>query len=115
MRVLLVDDNICTQVAVGEFLKLLFKFEVVRAMNGQEALDKIAVEGSFDCIILDERMPVMDGMTFLQKYDGSIPIIYSSAYSEPPFRPVAAIYPKPYDSRLIGDEIVRICGEERAS
>jgi CheY-like chemotaxis protein len=110
MKILLVDDDNAI-ISVVESLKILHKCQAVRAVNGQDALDKLAKE-DFDCILLDERMPVMDGETFLLTYTGTTPIIYSSAYGErSPARPVAAIIPKPYDAGFVASEARRICGE----
>ncbi len=108
MRILYIEDEEYNQIVVRESLKLHFGMEVVSAYNGQEGLDKLNSGEKFDCIILDVRMPVMDGDTFLEKYTGPIPIIYASAYKKDPPRSVAAIMPKPFSSREIGAEILRI-------
>ena len=42
-------------------------YEVVEAVNGQEALDAIARHGSFDLILSDIQMPVMDGIELVKK------------------------------------------------
>jgi CheY-like chemotaxis protein len=112
MKILFIEDDICTQVAVSEYLKFLYKMDIVKARHGQEGLDKLATGEHFDCIILDERMPVMSGEEFLQAYEGSVPIVYSTAFSDrDPVRPVAAIIPKPYEARKLGEAVMRICGK----
>lgn len=61
-RVLLVDDN---DISLEVSEKLLFNkgIEVVKAHNGKEALDIFISEGgSFDLILMDILMPVMDGL-----------------------------------------------------
>ena len=40
--------------------------EFYSALNGQEALEKIQAT-VFDLILLDQQMPVMDGLTFLKE------------------------------------------------
>ena len=110
MKILLVDDDTFI-ISVVECLKILHKCQVVRVFNGQQALDRLATGEHFDCIMLDERMPVMTGEEFLLKYDGKVPIIYTTAYSDrTPIRPVAAIVLKPYDAGDIAEEARRICG-----
>jgi CheY-like chemotaxis protein len=44
-------------------------FSVKSAENGADALDLISKEGDPGIIFLDLRMPVMDGIEFLKKYD----------------------------------------------
>ncbi|KAL5338215.1 hypothetical protein BJX70DRAFT_388757 [Aspergillus crustosus] len=58
-RVLLVEDNIINQRVLCRKLKGS-GFEVTAASNGQEALDTWD-HGKFDCILMDQEMPVMDG------------------------------------------------------
>ncbi|KAL5049343.1 hypothetical protein BDW71DRAFT_217485 [Aspergillus fruticulosus] len=79
-RVLFVEDNIINQKVVSRKLKVS-GFEVTTANNGQEALD-LWDRDKFDCILMDQEMPVMDGNTAtreiraLEKQKGShIPII----------------------------------------
>jgi two-component system cell cycle sensor histidine kinase/response regulator CckA len=43
--------------------------DVSSAFNGQEALDLIEEHGDPRIMFLDLRMPVMDGIQFLEKYD----------------------------------------------
>lgn len=46
-------------------------YEVAQADNGQAALAVIAERGDPDIILLDLRMPVLDGIGFLEQYDAS--------------------------------------------
>ena len=58
-------------------------YQIVLARNGMEALEKV-LEAAPDLIVLDIRMPVMDGLEALGKIIGkerNIPIIIHSAYS----------------------------------
>ncbi len=58
-RVLLVDDNAVNRQVVKLFLAP-HGCIITEGANGQEALDKLA-EQSFDILLLDVHMPVMDG------------------------------------------------------
>jgi len=58
-------------------------YQIMLARNGREALEKVS-ETTPDLIVLDIRMPVMDGLEALGKIIGkerNIPVIIHSAYS----------------------------------
>lgn len=64
--ILIVEDDL----ALNEAYSLLLTqagYEVRTAFNGQEALD-ILQDWTPGLIFLDLRMPVMDGLTFLQRF-----------------------------------------------
>jgi two-component system, sensor histidine kinase and response regulator len=60
-RVLLVEDNPVNQRVAHRLLQRLAA-EVTIANNGAEALERLA-EASFDAVLMDCQMPVMDGFT----------------------------------------------------
>lgn len=63
-KILVVDD----EADIRNLLRLILEeggFEVQMASNGKEGLEKVESE-SFDVIITDIRMPIMDGITFLK-------------------------------------------------
>ncbi len=65
MKILVVEDEIdLNNVIVKHFKK--DGYSVDSAFNGEEAMDFTAV-AHYDLIVLDIMMPVMDGLTFLQK------------------------------------------------
>lgn len=79
--ILIVDDEEDIRFTLSELLKK-DGYEVETASNGQEALEKIS-ETNFDAIFLDIRMPVMDGLTTLEKIkekNQDVPVIMISAY-----------------------------------
>ncbi|WP_448681566.1 response regulator [Pseudomonas nicosulfuronedens] len=59
-RMLLVEDNELNQELAMELLGDA-GIELVLACNGQEALDRLAVDPRFDCVLMDCQMPVLDG------------------------------------------------------
>jgi signal transduction histidine kinase/CheY-like chemotaxis protein len=65
LRILFVEDNIINQRVLSRKLKIA-GFEVTTANNGQEALDAWKRE-SFDCILMDQEMPVMDGISAVRE------------------------------------------------
>jgi len=69
-KVLIVDDDNDTREALADALATA-GFLVHQACNGQEALDFIGCNGEPDVILLDLRMPGMDGSEFLERTRGS--------------------------------------------
>ena len=66
VRVLVVDDD----PDIGEFVSLALSdqgYDVETARNGADALERIG-EHPPDLILLDMRMPVMDGWEFARRY-----------------------------------------------
>jgi two-component system, sensor histidine kinase and response regulator len=61
-RMLLVEDNEMNQELAVALLRQA-GVDVVIAGNGQEALDTLARDSQFDCVLMDCQMPVMDGYT----------------------------------------------------
>ena len=82
-RVLLVDDNAVNRQVVKLFLTQLAP-QIVEAVNGQEAFDCLAKQ-SFDIVLLDVHMPVMDGKEAIKRIRASgkpwsnIPVIALTA------------------------------------
>jgi CheY-like chemotaxis protein len=82
--ILLIDDDIITQETVSLILAG-DGFRVAAARNGADALDRLR-QGALrpDLILLDLKMPVMDGCAFCQKLQqeaalSGIPLILLSA------------------------------------
>ncbi len=64
MKILIVEDN-QVNLSIAEFIVEEEKATVDTAVNGKEAVDKFAASevGSYDLILMDMMMPVMDGLT----------------------------------------------------
>ena len=60
LRVLIAEDNKVNQLVIKKLLKKV-GIEPTLAINGQEALDLLDAQ-DFDLILMDVRMPVMDGL-----------------------------------------------------
>ena len=60
LKILLVEDNLLNQRVVTFSLKK-YQHDVVIANNGVEAIEKFSSD-SFDVILMDIMMPVMDGL-----------------------------------------------------
>jgi two-component system, NtrC family, response regulator HydG len=66
IRVLLVDDE---EKLVNNMARILNTrgFEVTRAYNGYQAVDAVKYGGGFDVVVLDVKMPGMDGVETLRE------------------------------------------------
>ena len=75
-HVLIVDDEFISELIIKRYLDLQGSFQYTSMTNGKEALDFIQEcqkNNSFpDYILLDLRMPVMDGFEFLDKCSGTV-------------------------------------------
>lgn len=83
MKVLIVDDEKGIREVIKEYC-LFEKFDVVEAVDGIDAINKIKQNKDIDIIVLDIMMPKMDGYTVLKeiKKEYDIPVIMLSARSE---------------------------------
>ena len=63
---LVVDDSATMRQLIGFALRRVPGLDLVEAQNGLEAL-RLLDERSFDLILLDINMPVMNGLEFLQR------------------------------------------------
>ncbi len=64
-HVLVVEDNRVNQMVAGLLLQRL-GYQVSMANNGQEALDLLE-HNSYDLVLMDVQMPILDGLTATQK------------------------------------------------
>ena len=115
-RVFLVDDDDALLEALGSLLESE-GYEVETARNGREALEKLATTAPPGVILLDLKMPVMDGWQFLAARSAesvavSVSVVLLSGLSFIPNAPgVADFLSKPIDpSRLLAC-VRRFCGE----
>ena len=58
-RILVAEDNDSNFILMSYILKKDYQYE--RAKNGQEAVDMIEA-GGFDIVLMDVKMPLMDGL-----------------------------------------------------
>lgn len=82
-RVLVVDDEAAIRRALRDILEFE-KYDVVEATNGTECLVKLK-QGKFDVIVLDIKMPQMDGMDALDRIgilSPETPVIMISGHAD---------------------------------
>lgn len=125
-RILLVEDHPLNTVVAKRLLENQ-KMEVVSVENGKMALDLFAESeaGTFDAILMDVRMPVMDGITAtqeiraLEREDAQrIPIIAmtANAFDEDKKHTydagMNAHLAKPIEPKVLYDTLVRLLAEQ---
>lgn len=122
--VFIVDDDEMIRECVMELLNIE-GYDVASAIHGKDALDKLKDLKSDNlpgCIILDLKMPVMDGQTFLRKIHndypdslGKIPVIVASANGNlgtiPELKDAAEWWDKPIELEDIFRVAHKYCGE----
>lgn len=85
VRILVVEDNHVNQKVVTAVLRKR-GFSIELANDGQEALQKLETSGSFDLVLMDVQMPVLDGLeaTRLIRKEArwnSLPIVAMTAHA----------------------------------
>lgn len=69
-KILIAEDNDSNYILMTYILKKYYQFE--RAKNGQEAV-KMAEKGEYDIVLMDIKMPVMDGLEATKAIKESLP------------------------------------------
>lgn len=83
MKILLLEDDYLYKISIKEFLEGL-NFEVDDFDNGDEALNAI-YENRYDLLLLDIRVPGMDGFTLIEKIkeeDINTPVIILTSLTD---------------------------------
>jgi DNA-binding NtrC family response regulator len=73
-KVLLVDDEVPFVEALSKRLDKR-GVAVIPAFSGQEALNKLAGDSSIDSVVLDVKMPGMDGIDTLKAIKAAYPLV----------------------------------------
>ena len=86
MRILIVEDDIHIRAILCLTLRQLGQHEVEESRHGEEALEILSKDASFDLILMDGMMPRKDGIQTLYEYlqmplDHHAPVIFLSAKS----------------------------------
>ena len=112
-KILIAEDIDSNFKLVSYFLKDT-NAEVVRAVNGKEAVDKCLHHGDFDLVLMDIKMPEMDGFTATKKIIESfpdLPIIAQTAYIDDrelaEESGCAGFLAKPFDRKTLLNTIIR--------
>src|SRR5436190_13333263 len=117
--VLLVDDDAAVRRSIARFLEFE-GFVVVEAGNGLEALAYLRTGAGASVIVLDLRMPVMDGWAFRreQRLDPlleHIPVVILSGADADRFPELGAAeaFEKPVRMAQVADAVRRLSATDR--
>jgi signal transduction histidine kinase/CheY-like chemotaxis protein len=81
-KILVVEDESSNYIYIKKILPQ--KAVVYWAKNGCEALNEVSSGAKFDLILMDIKMPEMDGYTAVEeirKIDATVPILFQTAYA----------------------------------
>jgi signal transduction histidine kinase/CheY-like chemotaxis protein len=80
---LIAEDEIFNFELIEQMLKG-YNLELLHATNGKEAVDVCTSRGNIDIILMDIKMPIMDGFeaaTEIRKLNSAVPIIAQTAFT----------------------------------
>ena len=116
-KILIAEDNDSNFILMTYIVKKFYQFD--RAQNGQEAVDMVE-KGNYDLILMDIKMPVMDGMEAtkqIKEKHPDLPIIALTANAFDSDRQLAfeagcdEFLPKPISSDVCLKTISKFLGE----
>jgi CheY-like chemotaxis protein len=83
-RVLVVEDEANIRFLIVTLLRQL-DFDVIEAMNGEDALDLLAQQPPFDVVVTDLQLPRVDGLQLIEIVKREFPhvkVVVVSAYQD---------------------------------
>jgi signal transduction histidine kinase/CheY-like chemotaxis protein len=105
-RVILVAEDVESNYKLIKYFLSDSNTEVLHAFNGKEAVEKFFSSGNIDLILMDIKMPVMDGYTavkLIREKNISVPIIAQTAYADDRDRALesgcSGFISKPFDKK----------------
>lgn len=116
-RILIAEDNDSNFILMTYILKKYYQFD--RAKNGQEAIDMVE-KGNYDLVLMDIKMPVMDGLEAtkqIKEKHPDLPVIALTANAFDSDRQLAIeagcdeFLPKPISSDVCIKTISKFIGE----
>jgi PAS domain S-box-containing protein len=82
---ILVAEDIDSNFKLIEYFLAGANTDIIRAWNGKEAVDKVAADKKIDLVLMDLKMPVMDGYAaakLIRESRPDIPVIVQTAYAD---------------------------------
>jgi CheY-like chemotaxis protein len=118
MRVLVVDDEDDIRTVATMSLRRVGGHEVDGAASGEEALAALAA-ASYDVVVLDVQMPVVDGRATLRALRDAghdVPVVFLTAQAQRDERAdlaaldVVGVLSKPFDPMQLPGELAALLG-----
>ena len=116
-KILVAEDNDSNFILMSYILKK--KYDFARAKNGQEAVEMVD-QGQYDIVLMDIKMPVMDGLEAtrqIKEKHPELPVVALTANAFDSDRQLAMdagcsdFLSKPVSSEVCLETIKRIVGE----
>lgn len=105
-KTILIAEDIDSNFKLLKYFLTGTNIEILRAVNGKEAVDKCLTDTSIDLILMDIKMPVMDGYTavrLIRERNSTVPIIAQTAYADDKDKAIEAgcsgFISKPFDKK----------------
>lgn len=114
-KTILVAEDVASNYLFIDILLRSENYDVIHAMNGYEAVETVRRQ-AVDLVLMDLKMPVMDGLTAIEKireFKPDLPIIVLTASILPSNRETAFhvgcndYMTKPIDSKFLMETIVK--------
>ncbi len=107
-KVILVAEDVESNFKLIKYFLSGSNAEVLHAYNGKEAVEKCLSVGTIDLILMDIKMPVMDGYTavkLIREKNATIPIIAQTAYADDMEKAIecgcSGLISKPFDKKSL--------------
>lgn len=105
-KTVLVAEDFESNFKLIKFFLSSANINIIRATNGKEAVEKTLAERNIDLILMDIKMPIMDGFTavkLIREKNITIPIIAQTAYADERERALecgcSSFISKPFDKK----------------
>jgi len=105
-KIILVAEDIESNYKLIRYFLSGSNAEILRAFNGKEAVEKCLTISNIDLVLMDIKMPVMDGYTavkLIREKNTTIPIIAQTAYADDKERAIecgcTGFISKPFDKK----------------
>lgn len=83
LNVLVVEDDVVSRMLIGEILKD-FEVNIFYARNGKEGVEMVKIKETYDFILMDLKMPIMNGFEateLIRAFGYTKPIIAQTAFA----------------------------------